>query len=269
MDLVLYLFLFLLLLASVIFLPKRAATRRFGLMLLSAALLLEIFVCNFHSFHLVLGNYQAVTYTAESSELTLSGGVSNPTLELRGLSFPVGTLRLECEMEENLEEDFVGTPFVNVRVDAKDETQQGYYRSAVTEGQLIRGDERSAYLVLNLSGNVSDLRIRLTPKTDGAVRFRSVTLNESIPMVFSPLRLLLLVGAAFGIYALITCPSMKDTYENRRARFRALALLITLALILGAAAITFLYQYDRTGGISGGFQGLSRAVFGRPAVFDC
>ena len=252
-KLILYVILFIMLTANVVFLSHRPAARRFGLALLALTLLFEVFVCNFHSFHLALGDYEELSLTANSEQLSLSSKEGNSaTVEIKGLSRPVGTVYLQCDMEED--GDFKGTPYITVRIDAKDSTQQGYYRSAVTEGQIIRGNDRTSYLVLNLSGDVTDLRIRLTAKAECELRFTSLTLNKSIPMEPSPLRLLLIFGAVMAVYALITSPSMRDTYENRRCRFRVLALLITLALILCAVAITFLYQYDRTGGISGGFE---------------
>lgn len=247
MATVLYSILLAVLLAAVILLPRRRATRRFGLILLALILLSELYLCNVHSFRLSFGDYKEVSYTPNSEELILSskeGGTV--TAELKGLSMPVGTLHLQCRLEENEAEDFEGTPYVNVTVDAMDSTQQGYYRYAVAEGQIVRGDDRSAYLSLSLSGDVTDLRIRMTAKSGGALQFEGLTLNRSVPLQLSPLRLLLSFFAVFAVYALLTFPSMKKSYGESPVRRRVLALAMTLALILTATALTALYQYDRS-----------------------
>ncbi len=248
MKIILYFVLFAALTAALLLLPRRKATKRFGMALMAVALLFELLVCNFHSYHLLSGGYEKTTYTAESEELRLSSVEGNTVVaELNGLSEPIGTVKLLCDLEET--EDFTGSPYVTVKIDAKDETYQSSWRSSVTEGELIRGDDRSAYLVLNLSGNVSDLRIRLTAKSSCSLRFESLTLNEAIPLTLSPLRLLLLVGAALGIFLLLTHPLMKKPFGESRRACRIIALSMTAVLILGAAALVFLYQYDRTGAI--------------------
>ena len=247
MATVLYSILFAALLAAVIVLPRRRATRRFGLVLLALILMLEVYVCNFHTFRLSFGDYETVTYPSGSEGMTLSTAQNGTvTAEIRELSMPVGTVFLQCRLEEDEAKDFKGTPYVNVTVDAMDSTQQGYYRYAVAEGQIVRGDDRSAYLSLSLSGDVTALRIRMTPKSGGSLRFEGLTLNQTVPLRLSPLRLSVIFFAVFAIYALLTFPSMKKTYGESPVRRRLLAFAMTAALILSAVAITALYQYDRT-----------------------
>lgn len=253
MATVVYGVLFAALLAVFLLLPKQRRTKTVGVSLLAVALLLELFVVNFHSYHLWGGDYKetAVDLSAENVTVSATEGESL-TVEINDLDQPIGTIYLACEMAYQSEES-VGTPYINVKIDACDETQQGYYRSAVAEGQIIRGDGRSAYLVTDLSGNVSDLRIRLTAKKDASFTLSAVTLNAPIPLRLSPLRLLLFVGIFFAIYALATFPSMLAVYGEKRLFCRRVSLGITAVLLLVAVALTFLSQYDRGGGISSGF----------------
>ncbi len=253
MRTVIYFLLLIAIGASVILIPKRRETRRVGVILLSIAFLCEVLVFNFHSYHLLLGGYERAEVDLESSNtLIKQNGEDRLRVELIDVGRPVGTLRIDCDFIGSAE-DAVETPYVTVTVDACDETQQAYYRSAIAEGQIVKGDNGSRYLVLDLSGKVSHLRLQLNAKPDCSFALKGITLNDPIPMRFSPLRLLLTFGAAFAIYLLLKAPAMLAAYGERRRLFRALALGVTVCLILGAVALTFLYQYDRTKGISGGF----------------
>lgn len=243
------------LIAVFVVVPKKKATRFLGVALVMVALIFEIFVCNFHTFHLFFGKYETKTYTAQSEELQVSNVQGNKvTVELHGLSQPIGTVKLKCQTEKDDDENFVGTPYVKVSINAKDTTYQKNYRYAVTEGQIIQGDDRSDYLVLNLSGDVTDLQIHMTAKDKGELIFESLTLNETIPMVFSPVRLLIIVGGVFALYALITFSFMQGSYEEQKKKFTVIAFAMTAVLIVGAMVITSLYMYDKGGAYFSSFE---------------
>lgn len=248
MNTFIYWLFFAALIAAFVCIPKKKATRFFGLALVIGALVFELFVFNFHTFHLMFGAYETKTYTVQSEELQVSNTQGNKvTVELHNLSQPIGTIKLKCQTEKGDDKSFVGTPYVNVSVNAKDATYQENYRYGVTEGQMIQGDDRSNYFVLNLSGDVTDLQIHMTAKDKGALIFESLTINETIPMVFSSLRLLLIVGGGFALYALITFPCMQGSYEEQKKKFAVIAFAVTAVLILGALMITCLYMYDKGG----------------------
>ncbi len=257
MQSAIYIVIAIFLLALFIILPKTKKTRVFGALLVGVALLLELFVFNFHSFHLVLGDYNEKKLDKSSDLVTVeSTEGESVTVEINGIDRPVGTLYIKCYLEDERNEDgegFSGSPYVNVKVDAKDSTQQAKWRSAVSEGCIVRGDEGSSYIVMNMSGDVSDIRIRMTAKSGHSLRFESVTVNEPIPFQLSCLRLLLIVGAVSAIYALATFPSMTAKYGERRSRAKSVCFSATAVLIVCATALTFMYQYDKSESISGGF----------------
>ena len=238
-----------------VFLPKKVSTRRVGLLTLVVALLVELLVFQYHSYHLWFGDYGKVSYTAESEELTVAGGTGNTVqIMLNGISQPVGTLFFECKLEEDKELNTTGTPYVDVTVNAKDATHQASYRRSVADGRIVKGDANSAYIILDLSGDVTDLIITLTAKSGCTFAFEALTLNQAVPLSPSPLRLLLMVGAVMAIYALTRFPSMLGDYGTQRKRFRRLAILATALLIVVAAVMTGLYRYERTGGVISNFQ---------------
>ena len=258
MQTAIYIVIAILLTAMFIILPKQKKTRVFGALLVGVALLVELFVFNFHSFHLVFGGYEEISLTKDSKLVTVEKTEGESvTVEINGIDRPVGTLHVKCYLEDerNAEgEGFSGSPYVNVKVDAKDSTQQASWRGSVSEGVIVRGDDGSSYIVMNMSGDVTDIRIRMSAKSGHTLRFEGVTANEKIPFELSTLRLLLTVGAVFAVYALATFPSMLAKYGEKRKTARNVCICATAILIVCATALTVMYQYDKNETFSTGFE---------------
>ncbi len=252
---------FLVLAALFIFLPKKKATRRMAVILLILSCIFELFIANFHSYHLIGGDYEQAELAISGENLTVTGAEENDlgilknksgsslTLEYSGIDRPVGTVQLELELAE-------GTNYVDVKISANDVTNaENYkYRSNIADGRIVAGDDRSSHIVLDLSGDVSDLKIQITPPKNGSFTVNGVTVNEAVPMYFSAVRLVLLVLGGMAVYFLFTAPSMKATYGENRKSFRRIALAMTAVFVLGAVAVTWLSMYDQNGVISEGFK---------------
>lgn len=275
MSTVLYFLFFAAFLAALLLLPKKKSTKTVGVVLLCIALAGEVLVVNFHSFHLWFGGYEKTAVeiptnsngdangtstgaiTADISG-TVDGTLTSNTLgtavtvTLKDIGKKVGTIRLELDLPEP-GDDSVGTPSVSVAIDAKDVTNAASYRSSVATGTVVRGEDRTGYIVLDLTGEVHELRIRMTAAKGQAFTVRSVTLNESVPMRFSALRLCLFMLLALGVYALATFPGWRAAYGDRRSLLRTTAFIMTVFLVIGALALGWINMYDRTGGISTGF----------------
>lgn len=245
-----------LLAAAFLLFPRQRRTKCFALCVLVGALLFEIFVANFHSFHLLFAGTERTEISLESEDVLLSGGTDGGltsktnggtlTVELSGLSRRVGTVAIACDFLE-------GCDFINVKVDAMDATQTAYYRSGVADGQILRTDERSAVILLDLSGDVEALRLRLSTEKEASFTVTGVTLNQAVPFRFSILRLALILIAFLSVYALLTFPSMRAPYEKRPQLLERIAFALTAVGMLVALALTVLYQYDRTGGVISDF----------------
>lgn len=237
--------------------PRKSSTRRLAVVLLILSLLGELCICNFHSFHLLGGGYTPFTPELTDSTVHISGGQSQAplttsaggtlTVTLEELDRPVGTLHLKLTLSE-------GAQTATVKVSAKDVTQAASWRSNVADGTLVRGDDRSSYMVLDLSGEVSALKIAITAPQKATLTLESLTLNETIPLRFSALRLVLFFLGCMAVYALVTFPSMKQTYRECPAVLRYAAWGLTALLILTAVGITWVSMYDQTGGVSTGFR---------------
>ncbi len=242
-------------------LPKQKKLRRFGIGLLTVSLLLELFVFNFHSYHLFLGGYDERELPLAEAKLegqlthredgTLSSrGSGTVSLTFEGIGQRVGTVYLDLVLpDRERSEDGVlispRTDRVSVTVDATDETQAAYPRYGVASGTAVFGDGRSQTLVINLSGEVDTLTLHLTG--DGEFTLRGITLNRPVPLALSPLRLLLLVGGVLGLYLLLTSPALSEGCDRRRTLFGWSSAAITAAMVLAALAITMLCNYN-TGG---------------------
>lgn len=207
-----YFICFVLLAAAFVLLPRKHTTKRVAVALLVLSFLGELFICNFHSFHLLGGGYETNPIDLTAETVTVSGGETDAplttkkggtvTITVTGLKQPVGTARIRLAFSEN-------APSATVKIAAKDVTQAAAWRSGVADGTVVQGDTRSEYVVLDLSGDVSELRFAVSAPKDATVTVEGVTLNEKVPLRFSALRLVLFVLGCMAVYALVAFPSMK------------------------------------------------------------
>ena len=241
--------------------------------LMMVALIFEVFVANFQSFHLTFGDYDVKEIDLTAENVSLSGGTEvaggylsgnkgqKVTVEIKDIGQTVGTLHLKLSMPEICMDEKakvtspIGTPYVDVLIDAKDVTQAASYRSSVANGQVIRGTERTAYITLDLTGDVSDLRIRMNAQTDQYFTLEGVTVNEAVPMQFSAIRLLLIVGLGMMLWALVKLPSMLAAYGDKKTALRASVFLLTVIFVGVALCMTFLYNYEKAGTVFAGDNG--------------
>lgn len=250
---VVFLIVFGVLLWLFILLPREGRTKRVGTAVVLIALLFEIFIANFHSFHLIGGKYEKTEVDLQAKNVSLRacdlGTLTSNNegkevfVEIRDINRPVGTVKIECSMPYDTDKS-MGTPSVYVSVDAADDSHSAYCRIGVADGELIRGDSRSSTLVLDLTGNVRDMNIRLRAEEGQTFTLKSITFNQPVEFHFSLLRGLLLVFVLMALYALITFPSMREPLENHRALFAGITLGGTAVLIAAACVLVFLYQYD-------------------------
>ena len=204
--------LMLLLLAAFTMIPRKKRTKTVGCALVLIAVLFELFVANFHSYHLLGGDYEEIKIDLTSDTIHTrafeeeGGLLSNDkgwecAVTIKDVNAPVGTVALRCKLPE-ADEESKGTSYVDVWIDAKDETHSATYRSGVADGKIIRGDDRSAVIVLDLTGEVKDLCIRFKTEEGKSFVLEEVVLNRALPMSFSILRSLLLIFVAFAVFAL-------------------------------------------------------------------
>lgn len=257
-GLILYAIIFAVLLCAVIFISKDKKNKRFLLITLAGILLFEIFVCNFHSFHLLFGGYEKeetdASAIAEANDSLDMSDVSSLNFTLSNIGKSIGTITLNCKLTDRTidENGYITekrTDYIDVTIDAKDSTHSKYYRSSVANGRIIYGNDRTATIILDLSGEVSDLRIKMGAPSGTSFTLESVTLNKPLPFYFSALRLLLLFGVIFVLKALLTFPILSRSYEERKFFATGAVGAITAALLLTAIVITCICNYNSSGSI--------------------
>ncbi len=236
--------------------PFLSGIKLFGVVLLSIALLFEVFVANFKSFHVIFGDYEPTRVDLTAENVTIKGidtknGATkgnNVTIEIKDIDQPVGTLHLELDMTPaSADGKNFGTTYVDVKISATDETQATKYRSNVANGQIIRGDERSEYITLDLSGKVDDLKVVLTAPSEQYFGIKSMAFNQTVPMQFSVIRLLAIVGIVTAIYGLCKCPAMLATYGDRKKALHTCVFVMTMVMILVAMLTMFVDCYEGSG----------------------
>ena len=244
-----------LIVAMFLIFAKKKQTRRLGIALVIAAIFLEFAVFNFHSYHLigrgyveedlVLTDAREYNFNSERTDFVSNVG-GGARLEFLNLNKRIGTMRIDFEY---LEGDVKGreAAYVDMKIDAADVTNSADYRMDVADGTAIRGNERSEYIVLDLSGEVKDLRLKFsTAKTD-AFQIKSITINSPIPIELSPIRLLAIVGMIFAVYALCTFDIFKQTLEKKKKVFMWSMVGTTVVFSGIALGLTVLYNINSGG----------------------
>ncbi len=261
-ETIIYFSLFAALLLGFCFVPRQKKTKIVCVSLLLIAMLFELGVANFHSFHLSSGRYTQQKIDLDSATVLIEGTeadrrTSNDRgeeviIRLTSLDTKVGTLEIVCDMPDVTHEG-QGTPFVDVAIDAMDESHAASYRTDVADAQIVRGDDRSSIIVLDLTGKVSELRIRMHVAEGETFAIQSMSLNRPLPFRFSILRSAILLLVPLAIYALATFPSMRAPYERGKKRFLGISFSMTAVFMLAAIALTFMYQYDTSRGVLSNF----------------
>ena len=255
-GIILFVLLFAALAAGSHILSKKAATRRFLRGVLLTALLLEVVVFNFKSYHLWFGNYEKqdlplsqATLTGFSKietgkwELLKQGG----SIEWRDLETRVGTITLTVTMPEDVKE-------LTVTCDASDSTNAAY-RVHVGTATLLKRSLRSHTFVMELSGTVTNLRLNLPSykSSAGAVTLTGVTINEPVRFELSAVRLLLIFFISLGMWQLLRSEALSRPYAEESALTGRIAAIITFLFVWFSVSVT-LCQTVGPGGLAADFR---------------
>ncbi len=256
MNTSLWLNIILILLFSVGFIltPCKRYTKKFGIALLAICLTVEIFICNFNSFHLLFRDYEEKKLSLENASISTQtlNNISNTVISFDNIDEKIGTIYIDCTLHEakyleELEITTKQTNSVTVKIDAKDETYSENYRYGTADGVIIKGNERSKTVLLNMSGRISDLRITLTSESDRLFSVNEIKINTSVSLAISALRFLLMFGIIFAVYILFNSKIMQKPIEETGKTYAYTAFLITAFLLFIALIITAVYNINGMG----------------------
>lgn len=230
---------------------KKAVIKyRAYLIIFAVVLLLEVFVFNCKAFSLIGGGYDALSLPAQTAasvtgEITedgVKGSNGSIILEYKGINCRVKTIYIDMELSGNIIEK-------KVDVDYKDATYSSGYRYPWTESEIniINGNNRSQYMTLNVSGDVSDIKIKVNLGEDESAVIRSVGINRPVPFRFSIVRFLILFLLICGIYVLAASSVLQKNYEDNKLLCGNVFAVMTVAVIL------LMYFFTYIGNTSGNY----------------
>ena len=204
------------------------------------AAVLEVTLFNLPVYRLWGGNYPAMEFKAarfaadsgvryrEKNDDIAVFGSNGVEFTLEGINEEVANVFVDLSFDG-------GTRGAMMYVDAMDETQTSVYRVDVANTKVSMNRWGSQFADLQLSGKVSNLRIRIVPMNNGIVYIRSISLNSPPPMDISWLRFLLIVTLVCFIHSVINGRTLQLGYSWTKKLCRISAACITL--IACAAAI--------------------------------
>lgn len=225
----------------------------FPAFLLGMVILLEVFVFNFSSFHIMGKGYEESSLSL--SDATVQGGVQTIDgnieasenilkLEWTDINKPVGTVCLDFELEDAYS--------VEVQIDASDDTNSNYRKSIATK-KMTESDKRSNTVILRMSGNVHNLCLSITIPDGGTFLLQRVTVNTPVDFGFSLLRVGLLFFVGIFVWYYLTNKAMQLPCSSNKRKFNFICNSITIGCLGFAVLMVGLYASDHSNGFGSEF----------------
>ena len=208
------------------------------------AAVLETTLFNIPTFRMWFGSYKSVYFSADecadskdtnfhadTGELAVRGDRTS-VFTLENINFEVADVFVDLDFDTQ-------TKAADVSIDAMDETCGVDYRPVIAEGRPVIKRPHSQYVQLHLSGDVSKLKVSVSPFNSGAILVKGIGLNHQIPMDISWARLLLIIFGIVFWQLMMNSRSMQQSISKNKRIFRIAAVLITDAACLAAVVTTF------------------------------
>lgn len=218
----------------------------FGFRTVMVCLLLEVFVFNINSAHLLSGGYEkaefslaACTPSNFSTETMTNEGGGQSILEFKDVNFPVGTLTFDACSDKKSR--------VSFSVDMSDDTHAGGYRWGAAKAEVIKYDERSQTVPCNFSGSVHDIRFVFSSDDDEKITVNSISANIPVRFRFSLIRFGLMIFAAAAVYALLSPDIFFRRYSEVQKQAELAAKIFTVLLVLLGLFVTNMARYRDDG----------------------
>ena len=207
------------------------------------ASVLEVTVFNLQSYRLLFGSYpemnftseqcacgEGVEYRPEQHDIVVKGNKS-AVFTFENINAPVSDVFVDVYYEYN-------SSGASVSIDAMDESQTTIYRQGIGKATTVRNKWHSQYIPLELSGNVSSLKVTISPLTGGIIYLDGISFNMSIPMDVSWLRVVLIVVLSTFFYWVIKCRSAQKSFVQNIKICRRAAVIITASACIIAICVT-------------------------------
>lgn len=213
---------------------------------LIVTLILELTVFNMPFYHLWGGDYTETELDISQGMIEAGGEFHNGSivassdselvLTFKDLNMPIGSLKAEVFVPEKTKE-------AALILDVKDDTNNADYRYNVANSRVVKDRYNSQFISCEFSGNVRDLRVKLTPKNGGTVMLNKVIVNTDIPMAVSWVRFLFLNFISIFIYTVMKEKFMKKSFAENKKLCMAASIIVTVCCCL-IVFFTLNYKLD-------------------------
>lgn len=201
----------------------------------------ELTVFNMPVYHLWFGGYDEKQL--DISEAVIENGLKNDDgsiiigdgsemiVTFENINIPVGTVKADVSFPDKYTKE---SKFI---LDVKDSTQRQNYRYDIAKSRIVEKREKSQTVLCEFSGNVSSLRVKLTPQNNGQIVLNNVYLNKTAPVDISLVRFLFITLIPLFIYAVMREDFMQKSFSENRRLCRIVSAAITLCFSVSAFSI--------------------------------
>lgn len=225
---------------------KPSRTLRFMQKITLAALVLEVTIFQFPSYHLLFGGYEKKTilpangYCENVASINEDGSVSvsgagETLITFSELGMKVGTVHANVRFDSKSDT----AQLIHFITDAADATHQEM-RYDILKTDIVDTNSDSAYVPALLSGDVRDIRFKFTgTKAAQQYTIESIELNVMIPFTVSWLRYFLIIVLGTLCYAVVYSAKLLTASGKSRRVCRTAAIFITAISLFLATEIVF------------------------------
>ena len=219
---------------------KFGREQKFLLKTIAVAALLELTLFNIPSYRTWVGNYPVKEVECSDFELRENGYLEDGAVfiekdeEFSGIisdiNIPVCTVFADIAFyDEKIQH-------VEIALDTKDETQSKEFREDMVKSTLVRDRYGSQFLQCDLSGKVSQVKLRLSFDYGEHVSLQKIVFNKPIPFNIQYLRFIIITVISLFIYSLTCGGVLSEKFSDRQYLCNTVALFITA----GCMAVSFI-----------------------------
>ncbi len=206
---------------------------RFAAKTALVVLILEMTVFNLPTYRLCFGDYPKTELSISTAKLEGNGtrnddgsitisGDSEMVLTFEEIGVKVGTIDAEVDFEGDQQA-------AQIKVDVTDESQSQNYRYNIIDDIVVSNWESSEIVSCEFTGNVSNLRVKLTPISGKTLTLYGVTLNQIVPIEVPWARAMFLMCVPIFIYMVMNSSFMQKRTDHNRIFCRISSAIITAA----------------------------------------
>ncbi len=207
----------------------------FLMKLFSVLMILELYIFNFNSYHIIFGDYPEKYISSDGAEIvTEITNTTDITYSFKNINENVGTITIDAQI--------VGTNAEFMfEIGVSDETSEPI-RAKIARIWAVPGYPETAVAPMHFSGEVSQLDIKYYLPDEQDATLKGIYINRPIAVNFSILRFLLIGGSLIFIYFVINGKIFNSLVGENKTFFRTSATIVTIFSML---VITLLMVMNR------------------------